>query len=1165
MKSDKSRETFGPTKHFSSVRLQQGRVLTDADWNEQSDIIEHRDETTSLDVIGQSGAPVGASGFMIGNGGFVNGIADLTISAGRMYVDGILCEQEDPALRYSAQPDPVYDTNLDTPPTIPTGLVLAYLDVWERHIGVVEDPLIREIALGGPDTATRAKTVWQVKTVAVDTQTGATPASTLAGLQLPADQQGMLAARAEPTDAATDPCIIPQAAGFRSLENQLYRVEVHTPGTLDDATDGTNGSFPAPGGPAPTFKWSRDNGSVVAAWIDDPQPLPNTLKVQLLTNDPTRGFSTGNWVELSDDSRDLSGFGGIFAQLTKVEGDVLTYDPGSIMEFVGLPAVPPISRPSDNLHPKVRRWDMPVGSGGPQPIIRQPSTDPVNEPGGMWIDLEAGVQVQFQAGTYRTGDYWMIPARTANNGIEWPPTSTTDSSPAKLPPVGIQHHFACLATFNLSSGEFQGGFADCRKVFSPLTDLNPATAVDQPQPDEFRYYLVDGSGAIGSDANGKVGISSISAPQAYTDAVPFATLSAAMKFFPRDGNGSVAVIMLSPLIGDSVRYDNLVLQGVHGYKKILVRCSAFVGAGDALKIDPLDDLDWVVLGGRQLGGAFALNPRVTSSALGNVINVSPGTPIGVETDSLIGERLRFLPGSSTDLASMVLGNQNAGGVETLSIGDTFGDTIPGGTDQFVLDAPAATISFVEISIVGGERIDLERPGVSIPTPNLSLAGLQVSSLMLTGSVSAEVAFCAIETVRLTQFGTVKITPDYTDELAVQRSVGVGVNVNSILAVEDGDQIQIRNSVGSSTSVGDVDDVEIGGGFFAQVARIGDCSRFSIGAPLQVLGESPRLIRLGSNLTAGAALMIADSDGAVQGTSFDIQNIHLQSGAPFDFDSNDGVDLAAIQFSGTGQSLRIRDVDLTVATTQGPIAASGVLLDATNAVSSIFDYEQRTGMTVSGLIALPGRCVFRPIELAYTDVRDPANNHFLSPSVSSADVAGGAITLASGQGRSFIERGISVQGFTKNPPGIERFRVVQFVGDGTSRVQLAHIDINNPDRATQIATSIGASIAGVSQRQILNVEDSKAFGSVVASGYTLISLEGGSNLSSLPAPLYCSQIWGFATTTPPTESDLAVVQIGVLVRIVASNGLGGNTAGDPLIGLARLQINPNGVPGSPAGE
>ena len=35
MKGDFSRLTFDPTKHFSGVRMQQGRVQLDADWNEQ--------------------------------------------------------------------------------------------------------------------------------------------------------------------------------------------------------------------------------------------------------------------------------------------------------------------------------------------------------------------------------------------------------------------------------------------------------------------------------------------------------------------------------------------------------------------------------------------------------------------------------------------------------------------------------------------------------------------------------------------------------------------------------------------------------------------------------------------------------------------------------------------------------------------------------------------------------------------------------------------------------------------------------------------------------------------------------------------------------------------------------------------------------------------------
>jgi hypothetical protein len=43
------------------------------------------------------------------------------------------------------------------------GFYLAYLDVWQRHITALEDEGIREVALNGPDTATRTRTVWQVK------------------------------------------------------------------------------------------------------------------------------------------------------------------------------------------------------------------------------------------------------------------------------------------------------------------------------------------------------------------------------------------------------------------------------------------------------------------------------------------------------------------------------------------------------------------------------------------------------------------------------------------------------------------------------------------------------------------------------------------------------------------------------------------------------------------------------------------------------------------------------------------------------------------------------------------------------------------------------------------------------------------------------------------
>ena len=65
MKNDSSRNTFDPRKHFSSVRMQQGRVQVDADWNEACDIIAHRIETEATDVIGPCGGPMHNPAFHI--------------------------------------------------------------------------------------------------------------------------------------------------------------------------------------------------------------------------------------------------------------------------------------------------------------------------------------------------------------------------------------------------------------------------------------------------------------------------------------------------------------------------------------------------------------------------------------------------------------------------------------------------------------------------------------------------------------------------------------------------------------------------------------------------------------------------------------------------------------------------------------------------------------------------------------------------------------------------------------------------------------------------------------------------------------------------------------------------------------------------------------------
>ncbi|MFQ5525109.1 MAG: DUF6519 domain-containing protein [Thermoanaerobaculia bacterium] len=64
-RGDFSRLTFDPEKHYSSVRMQQGRVQLDADWNEHVDIVAHRLSAQATDLIGPSGAPAGSGGFEI--------------------------------------------------------------------------------------------------------------------------------------------------------------------------------------------------------------------------------------------------------------------------------------------------------------------------------------------------------------------------------------------------------------------------------------------------------------------------------------------------------------------------------------------------------------------------------------------------------------------------------------------------------------------------------------------------------------------------------------------------------------------------------------------------------------------------------------------------------------------------------------------------------------------------------------------------------------------------------------------------------------------------------------------------------------------------------------------------------------------------------------------
>ncbi|HXM58322.1 MAG TPA: DUF6519 domain-containing protein, partial [Candidatus Dormibacteraeota bacterium] len=513
MRADITRSTYREAKRYSGVRMQQGRVQVDADWNEQLDIQAHRDRSVAADVVGASGAPEVGGGFAVlptPDGG------DLAISPGRLYIDGVLCESggEEVAttaldagscalptsvidgrdvaigqwLEVSARfadgrppatvavrvagvadagggnpgrvvtfdgPAPaltgaagggvrrlatyVTQPDLVAPPfvtpaqagqrpriALEDGLYLAFLDVWERELTALDDPDIRETALGGVDTGTRTKTVWQLLLAPATGTTGCDAACEDWDARV-GRVPGSLAARAQQpaADAGAAPCVAVPGAGFIGLENQLYRVEIYEGGPTGTAT----------------FTWSREAGSVEEPWTSQDGP---TMTVASTGCDPVLGFTDQGAIELLDDSVELSDH--------PRRGQLVTGYHVSGATTITLPAS--VARPADALHPRVRRWE----------------SDGEVATSASWTRLELGVEVAFApGGEHQPGDYWLIPARTATGQVEWPVDA--GGTPAPAPPAGVRHRYCRLATISATDGELRL-VEDCRPTFASLTELD---------------------------------------------------------------------------------------------------------------------------------------------------------------------------------------------------------------------------------------------------------------------------------------------------------------------------------------------------------------------------------------------------------------------------------------------------------------------------------------------------------------------------------------------------------------------------------------------------------------------------------------------------------------------------------------------------------------------
>jgi hypothetical protein len=520
MKGDFARVTFDPARHYSQVLQQQGRVLLDADWNEQGHIQLHLLRALIRDLAGPCWA-VGDGFSLISSTTDANGatnpllLADWQLTAGHFYVDGILCENEMQATPvtlatqpYRPTPDYVAGTASSGFENPPDSYAL-YLDVWERHLSAVEAPAIDDVALNGVDTCSRAQVIWQVRMLAqaqadqqlddittvlklrlqasTDPQAQAGINESLAAVRTLRDgidgkgngdpcamRRQLLGARRQwalprlsaqlgPVASDSDPCVIAADAGYRGMENQLYRVEIHQGGAADAAG--------AAGGAS--FKWSRENGSVIFPLVSSvlgatasDGSAQVTVTLARAGRDARLGLAINDWVELVDDDYTL-------AQRAYPLLQVIALDLADGIVTLNVPKNLTPYQPASDLrkHPLLRRWDQSEALDGKGAVA-------VAE--GAPITLENGIQVSLAlGGIYATGDYWLIPSRVAGNGVlDWPSVTAADGStaPAALPPRGL-HHYAPLGII----GD-QGAFQDCCCRFDSLCALLRNAALGPAPP-----------------------------------------------------------------------------------------------------------------------------------------------------------------------------------------------------------------------------------------------------------------------------------------------------------------------------------------------------------------------------------------------------------------------------------------------------------------------------------------------------------------------------------------------------------------------------------------------------------------------------------------------------------------------------------------------------------
>ena len=473
--TDLSRSAFDPAKRYAGVQMQQGRVILDSDWNEAGAIAAESARRALLDVVGPHGTQ--DDGFRIQHPTVdaATGTVDFTIGAGSYYVGGLRAGL-DAAESYRLQSDWLELAPESAPSA--TRLDLVYLELWQQAVGAVEDDELREVALGGPDTSTRLRTMARVAVEDGIAAADCAAAWSEAVARWVAAGEGALDGSNELTtsvkltvgyaagDDGDDLCEPSVAGGYLGAENQAIRVQL-----VDGAT----------------FTWGFDNASPLYR-----MQLGNDRTSVTMLNAPP---DQAHW-PLAGDVVEVLPWGAVLPngeKVAEIAGHMTTVaesyrpDAGTLALTDSVPAT--LDRWAGRADATalgtayyyLRVWQRGSERDEP-PAIACPSGTPVTLG-------HTGISVTLSAGYRRAGDHWIIAARP-----EAPDQVVPWALESGRTPHGIRRFRAPLAIVRWSvNGTTVTGtvVSDCRKPFRPLTALDPGPCTVVARPGDDLQAAID--------------------------------------------------------------------------------------------------------------------------------------------------------------------------------------------------------------------------------------------------------------------------------------------------------------------------------------------------------------------------------------------------------------------------------------------------------------------------------------------------------------------------------------------------------------------------------------------------------------------------------------------------------------------------------------------------